>query len=150
DQSENNPLEYASVSIYQLKDSALVTGVVTGQDGLFTIDNLKSGDYYVLAQFLGYTTKTISGISISKNQLQDLGTIFLSPDQQLLSEVEVSGRKFTTMNKVDRQVYNSENFLTSQGGTATDVLRNLPAVSINGQGELTVRGTSGFVVMING
>jgi outer membrane receptor protein involved in Fe transport len=150
DQSENNPLEYGSVSIYLLKDSSLVSGVVTGQDGLFAIEDLKPGNYYLLAQFLGYEAKTISGIAISKNQLQDLGAIFLKPDQQLLSEVEVSGSKFTTMNKVDRQVYNSDNFLTSQGGTAIDVLRNLPSVSINGQGELTVRGTSGFVVMING
>lgn len=150
DQSENNPLEYASVAIYQVKDSSLVAGVVTDQNGKFTLDNLKSGDYYLLAQFLGYETKVISAISISKNQLLDLGTIFLSPNQKLLSEVEVSGRKFTTMNQVDRQVYNSDNFLTSQGGTATDVLRNLPSVSINAQGEISVRGTTGFVVMVNG
>jgi iron complex outermembrane receptor protein len=150
DQSENNPLEYASVSVYQLKDSTLAAGMVTSQDGTFIIENLKSGDYYLLAQFLGYEIKTISEILISKNQMLDLGTIFLSPDQQLLAEVEVSGKKFTTMNQVDRQVYNSENFLTSQGGTAIDVLRNLPSVSINAQGEITVRGTAGFVVMING
>ncbi len=150
DQSENNPLEYASVSVYQLKDSTLVAGMVTSQDGTFVIENLKSGDYYLLAQFLGYETRVIPEITISRNQMQDLGTIFLSPDQQLLNEVEVSGRKFTTMNQVDRQVYNSENFLTSQGGTATDVLRNLPSVSINAQGEISVRGTTGFVVMVNG
>lgn len=150
DQSENNPLEYASVAIYQIKDSTLIAGVVTDQDGIFTLENLKSGDYYLLAQFLGYETKVIPEITVLKNQVQDLGTIFLSPDQQLLEEVEVSGKKFTTMNQVDRQVYNSENFLTSQGGTAIDVLRNLPSVSINGQGEISVRGTTGFVVMING
>nr|WP_091697169.1 TonB-dependent receptor [Algoriphagus locisalis] len=150
DQSENSPLEYASVAIYQTKDSLLVTGAVTDQDGTFSLENLKSGDYYLLAQFMGYEPKVVSGITISKNQLLDLGTIMLSPDQQLLSEVEVSGKKFTTMNQVDRQVYNSDNFLTSQGGTATDVLRNLPAVSINAQGEISVRGTTGFVVMVNG
>lgn len=150
DQSENNPLEYANVAIYQAKDSSLVAGAVTDQKGLFSLENLKSGDYYLLAQFLGYETKVISQVTVLKNQVQDLGTIFLSPDQQLLSEVEVSGKKFTTMNRVDRQVYNSENFLTSQGGTATDVLRNLPSVSINAQGELLVRGTTGFVVMVNG
>lgn len=102
DQSENNPLEYASVSVYQLKDSTFAAGMVTGQDGTFIIENLKSGDYYLLAQYLGYEIKTISEIRISKNQMLDLGTIFLSPDHQLLAEVEVSGKKFTTMNQVDR------------------------------------------------
>ncbi|RAI83855.1 TonB-dependent receptor domain-containing protein [Algoriphagus yeomjeoni] len=150
DQAENSPLEYASVAIYQTKDSLLITGAVTDQEGLFSLEDLKPGDYYLLAQFMGYESKTVSGVSITKNLLLDLGTILLTPDQQLLSEVEVSGRKFTIMNQVDRQVYNSENFLTSQGGTATDVLRNLPSVSINAQGELSVRGTTGFVVMING
>ncbi|WP_057940243.1 TonB-dependent receptor domain-containing protein [Algoriphagus resistens] len=150
DQSENNPLEYANVAIYQVKDSVLIAGAVTDQSGTFSLENLKAGDYYLLAQFLGYETKRIAEIAISKNQLVDLGTISLSPDRQLLAEVEVSGKKFTTMNQVDRQVYNSENFLTSQGGTAVDVLRNLPSVSINAQGELSVRGTTGFVVMVNG
>ncbi|WP_425638253.1 TonB-dependent receptor domain-containing protein [Algoriphagus yeomjeoni] len=150
DQAENSPLEYASVAIYQTKDSLLISGAVTDQEGLFSLEDLKPGDYYLLAQFMGYESKTVSGVSITKNLLLDLGSILLIPDQQLLSEVEVSGKKFTTMNQVDRQVYNSENFLTSQGGTATDVLRNLPSVSINAQGELSVRGTTGFVVMING
>ncbi|PZX48307.1 TonB-dependent receptor domain-containing protein [Algoriphagus chordae] len=150
DRSENSPLEYASVAIFQTKDSALVSGAVTDQEGVFYLEGLKTGSYYLLAQFMGYETTTVSDITISKNQSLDLGTISLNPDQQLLAEVEVSGRKFTTMNQVDRQVYNSDNFLTSQGGTATDVLRNLPSVSINAQGEIAVRGTTGFVVMING
>lgn len=149
-QSENNPLEYASVALYQAKDSSLVAGMVTDEEGEFLIMDLRPGDYYLLAQFLGYETRTIRPLSISKGQLVDLGPIYLNPNQLLLSEVEVSGRKFTTMNQVDRQVFNAENILASRGGTAIDVLRNLPSVSINGQGEITVRGTTGFVVMVNG
>lgn len=150
DQSENNPLEYASIAIYLHSDSSLVSGVVSDQQGLFNLADLKPGTYYLLAQFLGYDTKSISAINLSKNQNLDLGSIFLSPNQQLLNEIEVSGRKFITMNQVDRQTYNSENFLTSLGGSASDVLRNLPSVSINAQGEISVRGTTGFVVMVNG
>jgi len=150
DQTENTPLEYASVAIYELTDSTLLAGVVTDQEGAFTIEDIKPGSYYILTQFLGYESKKVPAITIRKNQLLDVGTIALTPDQQLLSEVEVTGKKLTTMNQVDRQVFSADNFLTSQGGTASDVLKNLPSVSISAQGEITVRGTSGFVIMVNG
>ncbi|UZD23734.1 TonB-dependent receptor [Algoriphagus halophytocola] len=150
DQSENLPLEYASVAVYLQADSSLVNGVVSDADGAFSIAGLKAGQYYLLTQFLGYKTKVISNLNLQKGQRLELGDIFMDPDQQLLTEVEVSGRKFSVMNQVDRQVFNTDNFLSSQGGTASDLLRNLPSLSISPQGEISVRGSTGFVVMVNG
>lgn len=66
------------------------------------------------------------------------------------NEIEVTGEKVTAMHKIDRQSYEADNFRASQGGTATDVFCNLLAVSLNGQGEISVQGTTGFVVLLNG
>ena len=89
-------------------------------------------------------------MNVEKGKALNLGTLLISPDEQLLAMVEVSGSRFTTMHKIDRQVFASSDFLSGKGGNAIDLIRNLPSVSINAEGELSVRGATGFVVMING
>ena len=147
---ENVPIEYASVAIYNQSDSVLVTGAVSLPNGDFEILNVKPGNYYLTAQFMGYEGKTINDITVGKNQTVDLSSIVLLPNQKMLDEIAVTGEKFTAVHKVDRQVFEAEKFLASQGGTATDVLRNLPSISVDAQGEIRARGSAGFVVLING
>ncbi|MDN5213092.1 TonB-dependent receptor [Fulvivirgaceae bacterium BMA12] len=150
DKVENAPIEYASVAIYLKGDSALVTGAVTAEDGSFYIEPVKPGNYYLVAQFMGYERKTVENVMVVKNKVADLRVITLLPHQKLLDEIQVTGEKVTAIHKVDRQVFEAGKFQSSQGGTATDVLRNLPGVSVDGQGEIAVRGTTGFVVLVNG
>jgi len=150
DDSENSPLEYATVAVYNQKDSALVTGTLTTPEGSFSINNLKPGTYYLSAQFLGYETKTVSSIALVKNETVSLPNITLQPNQQMLDEIQVIGEKLTTIHKVDRQIFEAEKFQSSQGGTATDVLRNLPSITVDAQGNIAARGSTGFVVLING
>lgn len=150
DQSQNTPIEYGNVALYLEKDSSLVTGTVSSLDGTFKISGVKAGEYYLIAQFMGYDTKKTSNISLSKKGEINLGRIVLSPNQKLLKEIEVQGNKLTAINKIDRQVYAADQFESAKGGTATDVIKNMPSVNVNGLGEITVRGTSGFVVLING
>lgn len=76
--------------------------------------------------------------------------IALKEDNQMLQEIEVKGEQLTAVTKVDRQVYDASKFEAAAGGTATDVLKNMPSVSINAEGDLSVRGSSGFVVLLNG
>lgn len=150
DSLENKPIEYASVAIYQLPDSSLVTGALTNSKGIFEIEVSKPGKYYLVAQFLGYENNVINEILIGENESVDLNTHLLSPNETLLNEVVVSGEMATTMHKVDRQVFQAGDFQSSRGGTATDVIKNMPSVNVNAQGEITVRGASDFVVFING
>jgi iron complex outermembrane receptor protein len=150
DNSNDQPIEYASVTIHNVKDSALAKGVVTDVDGAFSISGVRAGNYFLRAQFMGYETSTIKNLAITRNKNLKLGTIHLSPGQQMLEEIKVTGEKTTSMHKIDRQVYEADNFQSAQGGTASDVIRNLPSVSIDGQGEINVRGTTGFVVLLNG
>ncbi|UXP32066.1 TonB-dependent receptor [Reichenbachiella agarivorans] len=150
DSSEKSPIEFASVALYSQADSSLVTGVVSAADGTFTLSKIKTGQYYLNIQFMGFQGKYLSDIAVDKKENIHLGTIELIPNDKMLQELVVSGQKVTTMHKVDRQVYEADQFKNSQGGTATDVLRNMPSVSLNAEGDISVRGSTGFVVLLNG
>ncbi|WP_235940986.1 outer membrane beta-barrel family protein [Cyclobacterium roseum] len=150
DANEDSPIEYGSVGLYERSDSSLVAGTVTAPDGRFELNDAKPGNYYLLIQFMGYNPYVMEELALSRGQSLDLGTITLSPNEQLLEMVEVSGTRFTTMHQLDRQVFESSEFRSGQGGTAIDLIRNLPSVSIDAAGELSVRGSTGFVIMLNG
>ncbi|SEI86978.1 Outer membrane receptor proteins, mostly Fe transport [Cyclobacterium xiamenense] len=150
DSNEANPIEYGSVGLYAQADSSLVSGTVSEPDGSFELAGIKPGTYYLAIQFMGYERVSIGDMVLVRGQVLDLETIQLSPNEQLLDMVEVSGSQFTTMHRIDRQVFEASEFLSGQGGTAIDLMRNLPSVSINAEGELSVRGATGFVVMLNG
>ncbi|MEP0365568.1 MAG: TonB-dependent receptor [Cyclobacteriaceae bacterium] len=150
DGTDGAPLGFASVALYAEPDSALVSGTISQDNGLFTIHDLSPGLYYLQAQFMGYESQTISSVTLLKNQDLALDAIVLTPNEQMLREIEVTGEKVTTINKVDRQVFEAQSFQSSQGGTAIDVLQNLPSISLNANGEIQARGSTGFVVMING
>ncbi len=150
DQTESVPVAYGSVALYLEKDSSLVSGAVSDETGTFRIENIQAGTYYLSAHFMGYATKTVSSVRLSGNQALDIGVVAMQADQQLLEEIEVTGEKVTTMHKVDRQVFEAEKFRTGKGGNAIDVMKNLPSVAVNANGEITARGSSGFSVLING
>lgn len=146
----NFALEYATAAIYNQETNELVTGVITDINGVFVFDNLKKGTYYLEASFIGYEVKTIQGITVvSTNKTTDLGTLRLTLGNTL-NELVIQGERAIVINKIDRQVFDAEKFKNAQGGSGIDVIRNLPSVSIDGQGEINVRGSSGFVVLLNG
>ncbi|GAA0880361.1 hypothetical protein GCM10009119_33310 [Algoriphagus jejuensis] len=150
DRTSGDPLEFASVAVFRTGDSTLVTGGITDVDGRYLIPSLDPGGYYVHLSFLGFSTQTIPSFELSKNQKLDLGETQLSPDAQTLQAVDVNGQRITADFKPEKQSFSAESFEVAQGGTGTDVLRNLPGVAINGEGTLSIRGNIGFVVMING
>ncbi|MCB4809583.1 TonB-dependent receptor [Tamlana sp. 62-3] len=146
---ENNaPLEYATVALYNHNNQELITGVITNLNGAFKIENIKKGSYYLEASFIGYQVRTIKNIEIS-NATKNLGTIKLSLGNNL-NEVVVEAERAAVVNKIDRQVFDAQKFKNAQGGSGIDVIKNLPSVSIDGQGDISVRGSSGFVVLLNG
>lgn len=145
------PLEYATAALFNQLDGALVTGVITNIDGVFSIPNIKKGVYYLEASFIGYEIKTVRDIEVkNRNSNVDIGTIELAIAANELNEVVVKGERATVVNKIDRQVFDTSKFQNSQGGSATDVIKNIPSVTVDGLGEISVRGTTGFVVLLNG
>lgn len=150
DNDTNEPLEYASVAIFSKADSGLVTGVITNHFGEFRIANVPQGNYYLKIQFIGYESREIADLSLKSGERLNLGTIRMAAARQMLNEVNVTGNRINASNRLEKQTYRAEQFEAAKGGTAVDVLKNMPSVAVNGQGEITVRGATGFLVLING
>ena len=141
-----NPLEYATAALYD-NNGTLVSGVVSQTNGVVKINNIKTGKYNLEVSFIGYEVYKVANLLYDKTL--DLGAIKLTLGN-LLDDVVVSTTQKTIINKIDKQIYNPKAFKNAQGGTALDVLKNLPAISVSGNDELIVRGSSGFVVLLNG
>ncbi|MFC4095641.1 TonB-dependent receptor domain-containing protein [Euzebyella saccharophila] len=150
DQENDYPLEYATAALFNQESKELVTGVITDMDGVFTIENVKNGTYYLEASFIGFETKTIANIKVQNRKPVDVGSIPLKIGGTVLEEVVIQGERATVINKIDRQVFDANKFQNSLGGNATDIIKNIPSVTVDAQGEISVRGSSGFVVLLNG
>ncbi len=150
DALNGEPLEFASIAIYNSLDSSLVTGVITDSSGHFQINKLNQGIYFIRTQFLGYEIDQSEDFTLNARQNLNAGNILLEPSRQLVEEVTVTGTRINALNKLDRQSYLADQFESARGGSAVDILKNMPSVSLNGLGEITLRGSSGFLVLING
>lgn len=149
DQQNNQPLEYSSIALLKSTDSTLVTGTISKSDGSFEFNQLQPGKYILKLLFIGYQNKFLPVDLTSQKQVY-LGKVSLVPGSGLLSQVTITGEKLNTLNKIDKQSYRADQFESAKGGTAVDVLKNLPSVSVNGEGQISVRGSTGFLVLING
>lgn len=148
DEGTGEAIEYATIALYQLPDSTLIDGQVSDEEGRFRFEKVKASDFYLSVQFMGYQGY-LSEAMKGGNSI-DLGDIRLGIDQVTLDEIVLTGRSITQLHKLDKQVFDAGQFANAKGGTASDVLANLPSVSINSFGEISVRGASGFQVMLNG
>jgi ferric enterobactin receptor len=144
------PIEYASIALINPESQLVVAGNLTNKSGVFSFKNIKAGNYKVKVYFVGYGELFLDNIEVENNQNIQLGTIKLKITSQTLDEVVVEGKKINPNNKVDKQQYKVSQFETAKGGTAIDVIKNLPSVAVNGQGEISVRGSNGFLVLVNG
>jgi hypothetical protein len=150
DEKNDQPLEYASVAVFRANDSALVTGVVTNAKGGFMLEKVKPGNYYIRVLYMGYTTRFIGNIALEQGRQLSLGKIALARGSAMLEQVNVRGGQSNVSNRIDKQTYRAGQFESAKGGSAVDVLKNLPSVSVDGEGGVSVRGSSGFLVLING
>lgn len=143
------PLIYASVVVQTKKPAKFIKGDLSNDKGKFSIEVPSKNTYIIKVEYIGYKTKTIE-INVEEGQVLDLGAISLSPLSQLLESVTVSGQKQTMVASLEKQVFKTEQFEVAKGGTATDVLKNIPSISVNAEGEISVRGSKGFLILING
>jgi ferric enterobactin receptor len=150
DKQSQQPLAYCSVALFKSADSTLVTGLLTSEKGTFKFENIAPGIYYLQTQYIGYSKATVSVPALGNHKTIEVGVIAMEADPRTLKELKVTAERQVVENKVDRQVYRADKFLSSQGGTAIDVLRNTPSVTVNSEGDITLRGSSGFLVLING
>ena len=148
DSQTGQAIEFSTVMISDKSTLKTITGTTTEADGRFVVES-GSKDIIVEISFIGFTTKIIDDFKIIGNKL-DLGTITLSEDSKTLDEVVIRAEKSTTEFKLDKRVFNVGKDLSTTGASALDVLNNVPSVNVNIEGEISLRGSSGVQILING
>ncbi|AJR04313.1 outer membrane beta-barrel protein [Siansivirga zeaxanthinifaciens] len=147
DADTNTPLEYATISFYSIKEKKIVDGVITNIDGEFSI-KIKDDIYNISVEYIGYKPYKISNKKIVSDI--NLGTIKLNLDLEALGEVEIIAERTSVEVKLDKKIYNVGKDLTVRGGTVSDVLDNVPSVSVDGEGNVALRGNDNVRILING
>lgn len=151
DAETNQPIEYANISIYKMPDSSLVTGTISNARGHFIIEKIPLGDYSVILDFIGYKQKTISDLSVTSEEPDlILQSVKLSRAMYEMDEVQVKADAPRVQYEIDKKVINVSRDLTSASGTAVDALENVPSVKVDIEGNITMRGSSNFKVLVNG
>ncbi len=148
DKNTNEPLPYVNIIV---KDNGkIITGAVTTEEGNFTVNKLALQKYTVEIQFIGYTT-VVKNIDLTSESNQNLGTITISEDVSELKDVEVIAERSNMVQKIDRKVINVGKDLIASGTTASEIMNNIPTVSIDPQTkEISMRGNSNVRVLIDG
>ena len=146
DNATKEPLEYATIVFTSLK-SKKITGGLTNNMGEFAIE-VKRDRYNISIEFISFKTYTIENIMI--NQDLNLGTILLEEDSETLGEVSIIAEKTTVEIKLDKKIYNVGKDLTVRGGTVSDVLDNVPSVSVDVEGNVALRGNENVRILIDG
>ncbi|NNF75359.1 MAG: TonB-dependent receptor [Flavobacteriaceae bacterium] len=141
------PLEYATVSFFSKRSNKIVTGGITNLEGDFSI-RVPQGTYDVRVEYISFKTITLSDRSIQSNE--DLGTFEMEIDAESLDEVMVIAERTTVEIKLDKKIYNVGSDLTVRGGTVSDVLDNVPSVSVDVEGNVSLRGNDDVRILING
>lgn len=150
DSKSKEALEFVNVSIKKKGSDQIVKGATTDLDGNFIIGNLAPGTYVVNVSYIGYTPYE-KEFTINPNQKSvSLRMIPLAEDSQMLGEVQVVGQKPQMRFDIDKKVFNVDQNIASSGGSASDVLSNIPSVDVDNEGEVSLRGNSNVTIWING
>lgn len=151
DKDLKTAIEYATVSVYRMADSSLVNGTITNFKGEFALKQLKPGRYYAEISFIGYNKKTVRNIPIAKNRrLADLKEIMLTQASEALGEVTVSAERLPVQYQIDKKVIPVSRQLTTASGNAVDVLESVPSINVDIEGNVSLRGSSSFTVLVDG
>ena len=145
------PLQYANVVLYSARTKEQVTGAMAVKDGLFELKNLRPGRYYLEVKFIGYHMRTIEDIRLRPPEMKiDLGTIALEQAMLPVDEIVVEAERPPIEFKIDRKVINVDKHYTATSGTAVDVLENVSSVTVDVEGNVSLRGSENFTVLIDG
>ncbi|MFN4146367.1 MAG: TonB-dependent receptor domain-containing protein [Runella sp.] len=142
-------VEFASVALYSKATGQAVDGTMADEKGKFALKNIAAGEYKLLISFIGFKEKEIDNLKLTKSQELDLGTIQLEANVKTLDEVVITGERALIEEKVDRMVYNAEKDITARGGDAADVLKKVPMLSVDLDGNVSLRGSQSITVLIN-
>ncbi|WP_286774913.1 MULTISPECIES: TonB-dependent receptor domain-containing protein [Sphingobacterium] len=150
DSETSKPISSASVALLDAHSNVLVKGGQSVSQGFLLLSDIKPGKYIVRITYVGYETQTIDSIAVLGGKSKDLGRIALKPTGNMLNEVVIEGRAPAMQIGIDRKIFNVGESLVSAGGTATDVLANVPTLQVDQDGSVSLRGSSSVKILIDG
>ena len=150
DVQNDTTIEYANIALYSV-DSVLITGTISRADGVFTLEKVAYGEYFLIIDFIGYEKTIISDIKVNKkNKEINIGEINLQQATEEIDEIEIIAEKNYIDYKIDKKVINVSQQTNAIGGTAADALENAPSIDVDIEGNVTLRGSSSYTVLIDG
>lgn len=151
DASTNKPIEYGNIVLFTLKDSSMITGAVSNSEGIFILEKVPFGRFYATVTYIGYSKEILNDIMVTPKALDvDLGTISLKLTAVVTEDVIVSGEKDMILNNLDKKIVNVDQNIASSGGTALDVMQNVPSVTVDADGTVSLRGSSNVTILVDG
>jgi ferric enterobactin receptor len=145
---QNAPVPFTTVALHRSSDSTLVTGVAANEAGTFAIP-VKSGQYYLKISSVSYLSKVISPVRVGTSDVL-MGTLVLKNSAQRLAEVVVQGEKSQMELALDKKIFNVGKDLANAGGTGVDILRNIPSIAVDVEGNVSMRGSNSVRILIDG
>jgi outer membrane receptor protein involved in Fe transport len=142
-------LDYVNVTIYAKDGSNPVKTCISATNGTFLIENLIAGDYRVEATFIGYITYK-KEVRIASGQVTKLGTIMMKTDSKLLGAVEVTGLRSAMKLDIDKKVFSVDQTVAAAGASVSEVLKEIPSVSVDDEGTVSLRNSTNVTIWING
>ncbi|MEZ5195485.1 MAG: TonB-dependent receptor [Bacteroidales bacterium] len=151
DKKSKEPVEYATVALYRTSDNTLIDGVITDHLGHFKINQPDTGSYYLLISFIGLKDIQTEVFEIEEaHDNINLGNFFFESSVNELEGVEIVAKRAPIEYKIDKKVITVDKQITSEAGTAVDVLESIPSVQVDVEGNVSLRGSTGFTVLIDG
>lgn len=147
DKTTSKPMEFVTLTAFKSDTNKLISGTATDGSGNFSLE-INNGTYSIKIEYMGYKTKTIAQQNIAGDT--NLGTILLEEDSKEIEAVEIRAEKTTVEIKLDKKVYNLGKDLMVKGGTVSDVLDNIPSVTVDVEGNISLRGNENVRVLIDG
>lgn len=151
DSSTRAPLAYASVALMKVRDSSVAGGSLTDEKGIFRIEEVMPGRYFIRITSIGYRKLDSKPFMINPQEaLKDFGSVWMPPSQKIMKEAEVVGEKSEYTNSLDKKVYNVDKTLINAGGSVSEVLTNIPSVNVDIDGKVSLRGSEQVTILIDG
>ena len=149
DQETKEPLPFVNVVLKAAKDSSFITGAVSNEDGLFTMDKIQPGDYLIQASFISYNAYLQAFYVGNTSDFIDMGKIELTPSNKELGEVIVTGKQDDVTGKMDKKTFEVDENISQNGGSVLQTMQNLPGVTIE-DNKVQLRGNPNVIILIDG
>ena len=150
DRQSNEALQFVNIRVAQGATGKLVKGAVTDATGSFTVTGLPYGSYTLTVSYVGYKSATRKFAVSAGKRTASYPLIYIAEDERTLKEVQVTGQRSQMKLEVDRKTFSVDQMLAAQGGSASDLLENIPSVEVSTDGEISLRGSTSVEVWING